>query len=33
MFLLGDGMGFKDGTKVEWALNVVLDGVKEPWVA
>lgn len=24
-------MGFEDGEKVEWAMNAVLRGVKEPW--
>ncbi|KAH6906219.1 hypothetical protein BKA70DRAFT_439528 [Coprinopsis sp. MPI-PUGE-AT-0042] len=28
-----DGLGFEDGEKVEWAMNAVLRGVKEPWAA
>ena len=30
---VGDGMGFEDGENVEWVMNAVLRGVKEPWLA
>jgi hypothetical protein len=31
MDLAGDRTGLEDGEKVEWAMNAVLRGVKEPW--